>query len=147
MQSSLLKEVPPRHFSCALHFSFFSRGPEMASFLIVDEDRNFREALAIALRLEGHDAVAVGEASAARARLAQGPIDCCLVDAHLRGADAVIDAACRAGTRALATGPYPELLAATAARHPQAGTLAKPVRADELEACVAGASARPAAAR
>src|SRR5512138_2438573 len=119
----------------------------MASFLIVDEDRNFREALAIALRLEGHEATAVGDAAAARARLAQGPLDCCLVDAHLRGADALLEAACRAGVRALATGPYPELLAAAAARHPQAGTIAKPVRAAELEALVAGARARPAAAR
>jgi DNA-binding NtrC family response regulator len=118
----------------------------MASFLIVDEDRNFREALAIALRLEGHDAATAGDAAAARARLAEGPIDCCLVDAHLRGADAVIDAACRPGTCALATGPYPELLAATAARHPRAGTLAKPVRAAQLEACVADARAAAAAA-
>ncbi len=119
----------------------------MAAFLIVDEDRNFREALAIALRLEGHEAISVGDAAAARARLAQGPIDCCLVDAHLRGADAVLDAACRAGARTFATGPYPDLLAATAARHPQAGTLAKPVRAAELEAFVARGPARQAAAR
>src|SRR5512138_3079824 len=106
----------------------------MASFLIVDEDRNFREALAIALRLEGHEATAVGDAAAARARLAQGPLDCCLVDAHLRGADALLEAACRAGVRALATGPYPELLAAAATRHPRAGILPKPVRVAELVA-------------
>ncbi len=108
----------------------------MAAFLIVDEDRNFREALAIALRLEGHDAVAVGDAPAARARLAQGSVDCCLVDAHLRGADALLEAASRAGIRAFATGPYPDLLAAAAARHPHAGILPKPLRAAELAACV-----------
>ncbi len=52
----------------------------MASFLIVDEDRAFREALAIALRLEGHEASAVGDAESARERLAAAPVDCCLVD-------------------------------------------------------------------
>ncbi len=119
----------------------------MASFLIVDEDRNFREALAIALRLEGHDAAAVADAAAARARLAQGPVDCCLVDAHLRGADVLIEAACRAGARAFATGPHADLLAAAAARHPHAGILAKPLRPAELLARVApGADAPEAAA-
>jgi DNA-binding NtrC family response regulator len=112
----------------------------MASFLIVDEDRNFREALAIALRLEGHAASAVGDAESARTRLAAGPVDCCLVDAHLRGADGLLEAACRAGARAFATGPYPDLLAAAAARHPHAGMLAKPLRASELEACLSGAA-------
>jgi DNA-binding NtrC family response regulator len=108
----------------------------MASFLIVDEDRNFREALAIALRLEGHQVYAVADAASARERLAAGPLDCCLVDAHLRGADALLEAVSRAGVRAFATGPYPELLVAAAARHPAAGILPKPLRAAELAACV-----------
>ncbi len=108
----------------------------MASFLIVDEDRNFREALAIALRLEGHAVAAVGDATSARAWLAAYPVDCCLVDAHLRGADALLEAASRAGIRAFATGPDPDLLAAAAARHPHAGILPKPLRAAELAACV-----------
>ncbi len=107
----------------------------MASFLIVDEDRNFREALAIALRLEGHEAAAVGDAVSARALLGAGRLDCCLVDAHLRGADALLEAASRAGTRAFATGPYPDLLAAAARRHPHAGILPKPLRAAEVAAC------------
>ncbi len=109
----------------------------MASFLIVDEDRNFREALAIALRLEGHEVSAVGDAASARERLAAARVDCCLVDAHLRGADALLEAASRAGIRAFATGPHPDLLAAAAARHPSAGVLPKPLRASELAACVA----------
>ncbi len=108
----------------------------MASFLIVDEDRNFREALAIALRLEGHDASAVADAPSARARLAAGHVDCCLVDAHLRGADGLLEAAARAGARVFATGPYPDLLAAAAGRHPHAGILPKPLRAAELAACI-----------
>jgi DNA-binding NtrC family response regulator len=109
----------------------------MASFLIVDEDRGFREALAIALRLEGHAASAVADLASARARLAAGRVDCCLVDVHLRGADGLLEAASRAGARAFATGPYPELLAAAAARHPSAGMLPKPLRAAELAACLA----------
>ncbi|HEX9049989.1 MAG TPA: response regulator [Anaeromyxobacter sp.] len=112
----------------------------MASFLIVDEDRNFREALAIALRLEGHEASAVADEASARARLAAAPVDCCLVDAHLRGADGLLEAASRAGARTFATGPYPELLAASAARHPHAGILPKPLRAAEVAACVRGGS-------
>jgi DNA-binding NtrC family response regulator len=106
----------------------------MASFLIVDEDRNFREALAIALRLEGHEVAATADAASAAQRLARGSVDCCLVDAHLRGADAVLEAASRAGVRAFATGPYPELLEAAAARHPRAGILPKPLRAADVAA-------------
>ncbi len=61
----------------------------MAAFLIVDEDRNFRDALAIGLRLDGHRALAVGDAEEARARLRDGGFDCCVVDAHLADADAL----------------------------------------------------------
>ncbi len=112
----------------------------MASFLIVDEDRNFREALAIALRLEGHRAPADPDAAGARAMLAAGAVDCCLVDAHLRGADGLLEAASRAGARAFATGPYPDLLAAAASRHPHAGILPKPLRASDVAACAGDGS-------
>jgi DNA-binding NtrC family response regulator len=115
----------------------------MASFLIVDEDRNFREALAIALRLDGHDVFAVAEADAARARLAAGPVDCCVVDAHLRDAGEVLEAALQAGARAFATGPHADLLAAAAARHPRAGVLPKPLAASELVARLAGDAGAP----
>jgi hypothetical protein len=43
--------------------------------------------------------------------------------------------------RAVATGPYPDLLAAAAARHPLARPLAKPFPGSELVAEVARASA------
>jgi DNA-binding NtrC family response regulator len=102
------------------------------SVLIVDEDRNFREALAIALRMDGHEAVAAASSEEARARLAAHRFGCCVVDAHLDGADAVLEAAAAAGAIAIATGPYPELLAKAAARHPHAVMLAKPFRAAEL---------------
>ena len=106
----------------------------MAAFLIVDEDRNFRDALAIGLRLDGHTAVATGDAEDARARLATGWFDCCLVDAHLAGADALLEIAASAGIRAVATGPYADLLAVAAARHPHAEALPKPFRAADLVA-------------
>jgi DNA-binding NtrC family response regulator len=103
-----------------------------SSFLIVDEDRNFREALAIALRLDGHDTAVAASLEEARALIAARPFTCCAVDAHLPGADGLLEAAAAAGASAVAMGPYPELLAAAAARHPHAVTLAKPFRAAEL---------------
>lgn len=104
-----------------------------SSFLIADEDRNFREVLAIALRLDGHDVAVASSSDEARALLAARRFACCAVDAHLAGADAVLEAADAAGALAVATGPYPELLAAAAARHPRAALLAKPFRALDLE--------------
>jgi DNA-binding NtrC family response regulator len=104
----------------------------MASFLIVDEDRNFREALAIALRLDGHDASVSAAAEDARARLADARFTCCVVDAHLAGAEGLLGAALESGARVIATGPYPELLEAAAGRHPGAETLTKPFRALDL---------------
>jgi DNA-binding NtrC family response regulator len=114
----------------------------MAAFLIVDEDQNFRDALAIGLRLDGHHAVALADAEGARTWIAALAFDCCLVDAHLPGADALLESAAASGLRAIATGPYADLLAAAAARHPRAEALAKPFRAADLVARVA----RPATA-
>jgi DNA-binding NtrC family response regulator len=112
----------------------------MACFLIVDADRNHREALAIALRLDGHEVTAAPNAEDGRAALAVGRFDCCVVDVHLPGADALLEAAARQGACAVATGPYPELLAAAAERHPHAGMLPKPFRAQDLAARLAGAA-------
>jgi DNA-binding NtrC family response regulator len=102
------------------------------SFLIVDADRNFREAIAIALRLEGHTAHACGSADDALARLRRGEVGCCVVDAHLAGADTLLSAAVRSGVRVVVTGPYPDLLAHAARRHPKAELLPKPFLAAEL---------------
>ena len=104
----------------------------MASFLIVDEDRNFREALIIALRLDGHDTLGSASADDARARLAGAPFTCCVVDAHLAGAEGLLRAVIASGARAVATGPYTELLRAAAGRHPGVETLTKPFRAADL---------------
>ena len=113
----------------------------MASFVIVDEDRNYREALAIALRLDGHHALASSGVEEARARLAADRFDCCIVDAHLAGADGLLADAADAGLRTVATGPYADLLAAAAARHPRAEWLAKPFQAADLAPPVNAADA------
>jgi DNA-binding NtrC family response regulator len=98
----------------------------MATFLIVDGDRNFREALAIALRLDGHLAQVAPSAEDALTVLARTRVECCVVDAHLDDADAVLEAAARAGARTIVTGPYADLLQHAARRHPTVQPLAKP---------------------
>jgi DNA-binding NtrC family response regulator len=113
----------------------------MPAFLIVDEDRNFRRALVIGLRLDGHFAFAVEDVEGARTRLGAAWFDCCVVDAHMPGADALLELAAASGTRAFATGPYPDLLEAAAARHPRAEAIAKPFRAADLLARLRTASA------
>ena len=115
----------------------------MLAFLIVDGDRNFRDALAISLRLDGHLAIATGESDEACERLRAIRFDCCLVDAHLSGADVLLEIASGAGLRAIATSPHMDLLRAAAARHPHADALAKPFGAADL---VARAESRASAA-
>jgi DNA-binding response OmpR family regulator len=104
----------------------------MVAFLIVDGDRNFRDALAIGLRLDGHVAVATGEADEGSELVRTARFDACLVDAHLPGADALLELAAGAGVHAIATSPHPDLLAAAASRHPRAQALVKPFRSGEL---------------
>ena len=113
----------------------------MVAFLIVDEDRSFRDALAIGLRLDGHLALATGDVDVACERLRVVRFDCCLVDAHLPGADTLLEIAAGAGLRAIATSTHPDLLAAAATRHPNAEALPKPFRASDLVARVETASA------
>lgn len=103
-----------------------------SSFLIVDEDRNFREALAIALRLDGHDAVVAGSLEDAREHLRARSFSCCVVDAHLVGSDLLLQESTASGARSVATGPYAELLASVARRHPRVAALAKPFPVAEL---------------
>lgn len=98
----------------------------MASLLLVDADRNFREALAIALRLDGLEVEAAASADEALERLARRGFDLCVVDAHLAGVEEVLETACARGARAVVTGPYPELLERAVRRHPRAEALAKP---------------------
>ncbi len=131
VQSCLLRLVPPHHFSCALRFLFFARGLPMA-FLLVDADRNFREVIAIGLRLDGHEVVTAAEPEDALRCLALGGVDCCVVDFNVIGAEELLVAAGRAGVRLVMTGVHPALLAGAVRRHPAAELLPKPFQAGEL---------------
>jgi DNA-binding NtrC family response regulator len=113
------------------------------SFLIVDADRNFREALAIALRLDGYDVAVAETAEDGIRRLPRAAGGCCLVDAHLEGAEALLDAAARAGVRLVMTGPYPDLLAQLARRRTGVELLPKPFRVAELTCCSGGNAHAP----
>ena len=106
----------------------------MVAFLIVDGDRNFRDALAIGLRLDGHPAVSTGDVEQASELLRSARFDCCLVDAHLPGAEALLEVAADAGVHAIAASPHPDLLEAAASRHPRAAAMVKPFQSMDLVA-------------
>jgi DNA-binding response OmpR family regulator len=115
----------------------------MASVLLIDGDRNFREALAIALRLDGCAVATASGGPEALDLLRRGPFDLCLVDLNVAGAEGLLGAAATQPTPLLVTGPYPELLEAAARRHPPARALAKPFSAADLLARLSGAPEAP----
>ena len=104
----------------------------MASFLLIDEDRNFREALAIALRLEGCEVASTSSAADARAALSLRSYDLCVVDLHLAGAEGLLAEVLARPLAVLMTGPHADLLDHAAARFPRAQVLEKPFRARDL---------------
>jgi DNA-binding NtrC family response regulator len=104
----------------------------MPSFLLIDEDRNFREALAIALRLEGCEVTSAGSTDAARVALATARYDLCVVDLHLAGAEALLAEVLGGPLPVLLTGPHADLLASAAVRFPRARVQEKPLRARDL---------------
>jgi DNA-binding response OmpR family regulator len=104
----------------------------MASFLLIDEDRNFREALAIALRLEGCEVASASTAEDARAALSLRPYDLCVVDLHLAGAEGLLTEVLGRALAVLLTGPHADLLDRAAGRFPRAQVLEKPFRARDL---------------
>ncbi len=109
----------------------------MSSLLLIDGDRNFREALAIALRLDGAEVASAGDAASARALLRGTPFDLCVVDLHLEGAEVLLDELTLRATPVLVTGPHADLLEHAAQRHPAAQVLEKPFRAGALLAHLA----------
>jgi DNA-binding response OmpR family regulator len=109
----------------------------MVSVLLIDGDRNFREALAIALRLDGCAATCAATADEGLGPLQRGGFDLCLVDLNVTGAETLLAAAAGGATPVLVTGPYLELLDSAALRHPPIGALAKPFTAAELLARLA----------
>jgi DNA-binding response OmpR family regulator len=104
----------------------------MASVLLIDGDRNFREALAIALRLDGCEVASATSAGDGLALLQGGGFDLCLVDLNVGGVEGLLASAARHPTRVLVTGPYSELLESAARRHPPSQALRKPFSAADL---------------
>ena len=104
----------------------------MSSFLLIDGDRNFREALAIALRLEGCRVAASADAVVGRLALSAGRYDLCVVDLNVADAERLLDEASAGRSPVLLTGPHEDLLAKAARRHPQVRVLPKPFGAAEL---------------
>lgn len=103
--------------------------------LLVDADRNFGRALAIALQLDGIPADTAGSAEEALASLGHRRYRTFLVDCLLPGADELfLQLGELGGVHVIATGAHPELLAVARRRHPWLGTLQKPFPAAELAA-------------
>jgi len=111
----------------------------MASVLLIDGDRNFREALAIALRLDGCAVTSVDSASDGMSLLLIGGFDLCLVDLGVGGVEGLLASASRLPTPVLVIGPYSELLESAALRHPPVQALPKPFTAADLLARLAAA--------
>ncbi|HET9599389.1 MAG TPA: response regulator, partial [Anaeromyxobacteraceae bacterium] len=105
--------------------------------LLVDGDRNFREALAIALRLDGAVVATAASVRDALRLLAGAAFALVAVDGLLPGADELVQALARSEACVVVTGPHPELLARAAARH-GVPTLEKPFGASALAACGRG---------
>ncbi len=116
----------------------------MASVLLIDGDRNFREALAIALRLDGCAVTSAGCGAEALRLLERGGYDLCLVDLNVSEVEGVLGAAAANPTPILVTGPYSDLLEAAARRYPPVRALPKPFAAAELLAHLAPAPTRDA---
>jgi DNA-binding response OmpR family regulator len=111
----------------------------MAPLLLVDGDRNFGRALAIALELDGIPVVTSPDVEDALQRLAREPFGACLVDCFLPGADALLSClSWRSGIRVVATGTYPEVLAGAARRYPWVTTLQKPFAPSAVSSRIAG---------
>ena len=105
----------------------------MASVLLIDGDRNFREALAIALRLDGCTVTATGGGGGeVLALLERGGFDLCLVDLNVTGVDGLLGAATAIRTPVLVTGPYSELLEVAARRYPPVQAMPKPFATADL---------------
>lgn len=119
----------------------------MASFLLVDGERNFRQALEIELRIDGAQVTTADAADRVTTAIPLDQFDVCVVDSRVAGADALLERASRAGIPAIAVGPHRELLECAARRHGVA-MLEKPFSATTLLALcceLAGRAARRSA--
>lgn len=114
--------------------------------LLVDDDANFRRALAIALRLDGLTVTEATTAAEARVALASDRFTAVLVDLLLQDgeAHALLEHLCHDSPArlAIACSPHPEALAAAEERIPGVARLRKPFPATVLRLLVeTGASA------
>jgi DNA-binding response OmpR family regulator len=109
----------------------------MPSLLLVDLDRNFREALAISLRLDGFQVATSPTAIDGIRFLDAARFDACVADARISGIDRLADVAARKGARLILTGPHAELIEPAARRHAGSVVLPKPFRPADLAARVA----------
>ncbi len=107
--------------------------------LLVDSDRNFGRALAVALRLDGLQVIIAESVEAALANLMSEQFGIAVVDCLVPGADALLERLAACGVRVVATGTYPELLLGAARRHPGVSTIEKPFGASDLTAHLGGA--------
>lgn len=107
----------------------------MPPLLLVDTDRNFSQALAIALQLDGVPVEIASTVEEALSRIERGAYGACLVDCVLPGADELFERLARiGGMRVIGTGAFPEVLTLAQRRHPWLGTLQKPFPVAELAA-------------
>ncbi len=107
----------------------------MPPLLLVDTDRGFSQALAIALQLDGVPVEIASTVEDALSRLDRGSYRACLVECVAPGADELFERLARiAGMRVIGTSVFPEVLALARRRHPWLGTLQKPFPAAELAA-------------
>lgn len=109
----------------------------MVTLLLVDADHNFRETLAIALRLDGIVVRSLAGADEALPVVDNLTYDFALVDCLLPGADRLVARLVRDGrTRVIATSAHGEVIGEALRRHPGLVTLPKPFRTHELLRCL-----------
>ncbi len=113
----------------------------MTPLLLVDGDHNFRQALAIALRLDGHQVADAGSVEAARRELAGGEFAWSVVDLRLPGAAELVAELVSSRAGVIATAVDPDLLAEILGKHPENAALEKPFRVEDLRVLLGPAPA------
>ncbi len=115
----------------------------MASLLLVDGDKNFGRALAVALRLDGVEVATAATVDEALGLLSPGAFDACVVDCLLPGADELFSRLAReTGIRVFATAAHLEILGGAVRRHPLVAPIPKPFGVADLRARLAFAPAQ-----
>jgi DNA-binding NtrC family response regulator len=104
----------------------------MPPLLLVDPDRNFRQALAIALRLDGYTVETASTVEEALGIVARAPVGGCAADCLLPDVDRLFTQLEASSVPAVAVSNHPEFLREVTKRHPFLVTLEKPFRPAEL---------------